>query len=378
MLKTLRQCWRTIVVPRRLIAVQAALDDLVDRAAARMRRQRTCGCDALRASADGGNARMITCERSCTHRSSLPTSGLALRRRQRCSRSSSEVGTPVYIYSARAIRDAYRAIDARVRRLPARDPLRAEGELDARDRAAAAIARQPRRRQLRRRDPGRAARRLRAGATSSSPASARRATSSSTRSPPASARSTPSRRASSIASPRSRARSRPRGARRAARQPGHRRAEPSEHLHRARRPTSSASPLQDARAIYRERRGVAGPALRRRPRPHRLADHDAPSRCAAPPTALATLALELRGRRRSRSSTWTSAAASASPTRDGRSSAPAEYAAAVLPELRRSGLPVVLEPGRADRRPRRRAGGARRRHQAAIPTAAGSPCSTPA
>ena len=51
--------------------------------------------------------------------------------------------------TARApIREAYRAIDERVRRLSARDPLRAEGQLDAGAPARAARAREPRRREL--------------------------------------------------------------------------------------------------------------------------------------------------------------------------------------------------------------------------------------
>ncbi len=237
---------------------------------------------------------MITCETLVSQPFQPAEHGLALRRRQRCNRSSSEVGTPVYIYSARAIRDGVSRHRRGVRRLSARDPLRAQGQLDARDRCACCerSAAAP--------TPTPAARSqvaLRAGfapATSCSPASARRATSSSSRSRTASARSTPSRPASSIASRRSRAALGRDGARGAARQPRHRRAEPSEHLHRPEDATSSASPLQDARAIYRERRGLAGPAVRRRPHPHRLADHDAPSRCGAPPRRWSSLALELR------------------------------------------------------------------------------------
>ena len=71
-------------------------------------------------------------------------------------------------------------------------------------------------------------------------------------------------------------------------------------------------PLQEARAIYRERRGLRGPAVRRRPHPHRIADHD--GRAAAPRRRGAGVTRPRAARRRrSRWSTWTSEAASASP-----------------------------------------------------------------
>ena len=66
-------------------------------------------------------------------------------------------GTPLYVYSAATIAGRYRAIDDAFASLSPRDPLRAEGELDAGDRAPAARPRQQRRRELRRRDRRRAA-----------------------------------------------------------------------------------------------------------------------------------------------------------------------------------------------------------------------------
>ena len=102
-------------------------------------------------------------------------------------------------------------------------------------------------------------------------------------------------------------------ARRAPRQPGHRRAEPSAHLDRAEdqqvRHRRSTTCARSARATPRRGRARA----RRPAHPRRLADHGSRRRCAAP-----------RGARRrsrascattaSRSSTSISAAASASPT----------------------------------------------------------------
>ena len=122
-----------------------------------------------------------------------------------CTPSSRRVGTPATSTAREAIRDAYRAIDAAFAELSARDPLRAEGQLDAGVAAPAALARQPRRRQLAAaKSTWRCAPAL-PRKTSSSPASARRATSSSRRSPRTSARSTPSPPGSSIASRRLRA-----------------------------------------------------------------------------------------------------------------------------------------------------------------------------
>ena len=246
--------------PRRLIAVQAALDELVDRrAAARMTRQRTCRRGADECGADGGNARMITCE-TLVHPPFQPAAQRPRSATASASPPSSSASARPSTSTARG-RSARRTarIDARLRRLSARDPLRAESQLDARDRAPAAVARQPRRRQLRRRDPGGAARRLRAGATSSSPASARRATSSNT--PIAAGVGTIN------AESAGRARSH-RGDRRGARAAQARvalRVNPDidarshpEHLHRPAGRTSSASRCRTRARIYRDRRDAPG------------------------------------------------------------------------------------------------------------------------
>ena len=169
---------------------------------------------------------MITCERSCTYRSSLLRHGLACDGVSVAIDRRARRHAGLHLQRARDPRRVSRH-RRRVRRLSARDPLRAEGELDAGDRprccarSAAAPTPTPAARSRWRCAP--ASRR----ATSSSPASARRARSSSTRSARASARSTPSRpgeldRIAAIAP-----RAGPRGARRAARQSRHRRAEPS-------------------------------------------------------------------------------------------------------------------------------------------------------
>ena len=259
---------------------------------------------------------MITCERSCTYRSSL-RSRASSATASACTPSSSASGTPVYIYSARAIRDAYRAIDAAfagyphaihyalkanstlaivrlLRSLGSRADANSGGEIAG---GAARRLRAARHRLHRRRQDARRAR--------DAP------------SPTASARSTPSRPASSIASRQLARGHGPRRARRAARQSRHRRAEPPQHLHRP----------QDQQV----RRAAAGCA-RHLPR--------APPRCRAcgssactstsdrrsPPPNRCARAAERAGRRwrwscattASASSTWISAAASASPTKDGR------------------------------------------------------------
>ena len=92
----------------------------------------------------------------------------------------------------------------RVRVVSARAALRAQGQLDAGDRAAAARPRQRRRRELRRRDRRRACAPASSRRRSSSPASARPRPSWRRRSISASRRSTPSRKGSSSASTRSR------------------------------------------------------------------------------------------------------------------------------------------------------------------------------
>ncbi len=104
-------------------------------------------------------------------------------------------------------------------------------------------------------------------------------------------------------------------------------------------------PLQAARAIYRERRG--------RPGLHPVGVHihigsqittAEPLRRAA--NALTSLAIELRGD--GVGLEHVDLGGGLGIAYEGRPMiTPAEYAAAVLPELRRSGIPVVLEPGRA-------------------------------
>ena len=69
-------------------------------------------------------------------------------------------GTPCYVYSAAAVRERAPPLDARPCGLPARHPLRAQGQLDARPGPARARAGRQRRRQLGRRDRGRPAGRL--------------------------------------------------------------------------------------------------------------------------------------------------------------------------------------------------------------------------
>ena len=96
-------------------------------------------------------ARMITCEGSCTYRSKPRRQRSPLRRRQRAIHRRARRHAGLRLQRARHPR-RLSGDRRRVRRLSARDPLRAEGQLDAGARAPAALARQPRRRQLRRRD----------------------------------------------------------------------------------------------------------------------------------------------------------------------------------------------------------------------------------
>ena len=202
MLNTLRQWRRTIVLPRGLVTVETTFDEGVD-----LLRRRSAASAAIRdvRGVDGGNARMITCD-SLVYQPFQPDRRRArLRRRQRPIDRRTRGHADLHLQRARDPRVLSRD-RRRVRVVSARHPLRAQGEFDAGDRPPAALARQPRRCQLRRRDRGRASARVSRRRTSSSPASARRATSSSTRWPRASAPSTPNRQASSIASPRSRAR----------------------------------------------------------------------------------------------------------------------------------------------------------------------------
>jgi diaminopimelate decarboxylase len=104
-------------------------------------------------------------------------------------------------------------------------------------------------------------------------------------------------------------------------------------------------PLHEARAIYRERRARAGLVF--------VGVHvhigsqittEGPLRRAA--AALATLALELRAD--GFALEHVDLGGGLGIAYEGRPIlTPAEYAAAVLPEVRRAGLPLVLEPGRA-------------------------------
>ena len=125
--------------------------------------------------------------------------------------------------------------------------------------------------------------------------------------------------------------------------PGHRRPEPSEHLHRAED--------QQVRRAARRRRApsIASGATRggfgssactstsdRRSPP--------PSRCAAPPRRSSSLALELRDD--GVALEHVDLGGGLGIAYEGRPMiTPAEYAAAVLPELAPRGIPVVLEPG---------------------------------
>ena len=161
----------------------------------------------------------------------------------------------------------------------------------------------------------------------------------------ASARSTPSRPANSIASPRSRARW-ARGARGAARQPRHRRQEPSEHLHRTQdQQVRRAARRRRARSIAT---AGAWPSLAFVGVHIHIGSQITIGRAARTRGARAGVAGAgtVRGRlharaRRSRRRPRHRA------TKGRPMITPADYAAAVLPELRALGIPVVLEPGRA-------------------------------
>jgi diaminopimelate decarboxylase len=104
-------------------------------------------------------------------------------------------------------------------------------------------------------------------------------------------------------------------------------------------------PLQDAREIYRERRGLAG--LRFTGVHIHIGSQITtaePLRRAA--VALATLAIELRDD--GFALEHVDLGGGLGIPYEGRAMITAsEYAAAVIPELRRAGIPVVLEPGRA-------------------------------
>ena len=272
----------------------------------------------------------------------------------------------------------YRAIDEAFAALSARDPLRAEGELDAGDRAAAARPRQRRRRELRRRDRRRAARRLHPAADrlhrrrqDARRSSSRRSISASR---PINAESAGElERIDAIARARADAhaasrcasiRTSTRGATRTSRP--------------ASRPTSSASPLDDVRddlpRTAAARPGSSSSACTA------TSDRRSPTsiRCAAPREALVTLARELRddgithraprSRRRPRHLVRRTPRADGGGLRRRR----------CLPAVRDSGLAIILEPGRSIVGARRRAADARRRREGAAGRQGCSSSSTPA
>ena len=169
------------------------------------------------------------------------------------------------------------------------------------------------------------------------------------------------------------------GARRDPRQPRHRREEPSAHLDGPEDQQVRRAARRCARAarVDRPRRPVA--QARRRPRARRLADHDARAAARAPRRSSPGCAGELRRaghrarvRRSRRRPRHLLRRRRRSPSAD-------EYVAgARRRRARRRGLPIVIEPGRVDRRAGRRAGRARRRPEAAQRRPASSPSSTPA
>ena len=256
-------------------------------------------------------------------------------------------GTPLYVYSAGDDRGRYRADRRGVRVVSARHALRAQGQLDAGDRAAAARPRQQRRRQLRRRDRRRAARRVHPAADRVHRRRQDRAPSWRRRSISASRRSTPSRKASSNASTRSRASGRRGRASRSASTPTSTRAA-IRTSRPASRPTSSASSIDDGA------RSAAGacataPALEivglHTHVGSQITDLEPLRRAAARDRRAGARARAPTG---SRSSTSISAAASASrttaspvPTRGGVRRRRAARSSAT------PGLAIVLEPGRS-------------------------------
>ena len=212
-----------------------------------------------------------------------------------------------------SIRAAYTRLDARVRRLSARHPLRAQSQFHAGDRPAAEGARQQRRRQLDGRGRRRPALRLPARARSCSPASARAPTSSSR----AIALGL---KAINVESPgeldrldRLAQEQQHRRARRAARQSRHRRAQPPAHLDRAQDQQVRRADRRRPGDLPRDSRGAPASS-----RSACTATSDRRSRrsirCCARRAAAVDLARRAARRRRCRCGTSTSAAASASPT----------------------------------------------------------------
>src|SRR4051812_23578318 len=104
-------------------------------------------------------------------------------------------------------------------------------------------------------------------------------------------------------------------------------------------------PLQDARQIYRERRNLQGLRFVGF-HPHRGSQTPPADPLRRAAAALVSLALELRGD--GVALEHVDLGGGLGIAYEGRPLITAdEYAAAVLPELRRAGIPVVLEPGRA-------------------------------
>ena len=144
---------------------------------------------------------------------------------------------------------------------------------------------------------------------------------------------------------RGRAGARPHGSRRPARQPGHRREDPRQHLHR---------PAHQQVRRRRSRRRAASTATRRGLAGLRFVGvhvHIGSQITSAEPLqraaeALAGIALELRDDGVPLEHVDLGGGLGI-PYEGKPMIAPSEYAAAVLPALRRCGLPVVLEPGRA-------------------------------
>ena len=143
------------LLPRLLIAGQAALDQLVDRS--RQWRTGTQEASARRSPRRRGRRargiitnRFFACqtrqtadftlrsERFMTCVSARRPPGRVSRPRPLLSAIAAPVGTPAYVYDAAAIRAAYRGLDAAFGELSARHPLRAEGQFDAGARAPAA------------------------------------------------------------------------------------------------------------------------------------------------------------------------------------------------------------------------------------------------
>ena len=136
------------------------------------------------------------------------------------------------------------------------------------------------------------------------------------------------------------------GARRDPRQPGHRREEPSAHFDGTQDQQVRRAARRGARAVRGARRRAArcssSPFTSTSARRSRRIE---PLRSAA--ARRRRPGAGLRRRRDRRSNTWIWAAASASPTTAGRRCRPTEYASALVDEVRPTGLPIVVEPGRS-------------------------------